>query len=181
MTIMRGSIGVTHRKGFWTHDQDAWFIQFGTQSRYNHTGIVTDVVYDSDTGKPSMVEVIEAAGGGVRKRWLKKGTKAASEWVFEDSEKITPAQREILASEAEKFMGWPYDYKDIAWFIWRFISGKFQQRPAKPQADEKVICSELVSWSMYAAGISPWPEVAFGSISPGDIADWIFCSESERV
>ncbi len=174
MAIIRGSIGVTHRKGFWTHDQDAWLIQIGTQSRYNHTAIVTTV-------RPGAVEIIEAADGGVRKRWIKSGTKEAGRWSFEDNDKISLQQREIIASEAEKFLGWPYDYKDILWFVWRFLSGKVRQRPAKPQADQKVICSELVSWSMYSAGISPWPEVNFGSISPGDIADWIFQQESERV
>lgn len=181
MTIIRGSIGVTHRPASWKVNLDAWIIQIGTQSRYNHTGIVTDVVYNSRTGRPDTVQVIEAAGGGVRKRWLPVGSKAAAEWVFEDSHRITPEQREILASEAEKFMGWPYDYSDIAWFVWRFLSGKVRRRPAKVQADEKVICSELVSWSMFAAGISPWPEVQFGDISPGDIADWIFRQESERL
>jgi len=165
-TPIVGSIAVTYRDASWTHNLDAWLIQVGTRSRFNHAAIVSAVVGDS-------ISVIEAAGKGVRERVLSKDE--LSRWRFESFDFITTAQREIIVAEARKYIGWPYDYSDILKFIRRFWTGKVTARSSgRPDyADDKVICSELAAWCMFVAGIDPWPTTAFGAVSPGDIAEWM--------
>jgi len=164
-----GSIAVTYRDASWTHNLDAWLIQVGTRSRFNHAAIVSHIEnYDKIT-------VIEAAGGGVRERVLTD--EELPRWRFESWHWITLPQRQAITTEARKQIGVPYDYLDILKFVRRFWTGKVEGH-TRDYSDGKLICSELVSWCLHKAGINPWPKIAFGAVSPGDIAEWIFDVEN---
>lgn len=169
MHPIAGSIAVEHNVAAWTHHLASFLIQVGTQSRYNHSAVVSRVEGGS-------VYIIEAWSSGVRERRLYRSEIA--HWRFEADASITATQRAEIVKAARGFMGEPYDYGDIVRFVWRFWTGKIRKRE-KGQSDGHVICSELVARAMYAAGINPWPGVAFDAVSPGDIADWMFSLTDE--
>lgn len=155
-----GSIGVEHGT--------AWAslaIQWGTRSRYNHTLVCESVQADGS------VVVIEAAGGGVRRRSI---TPDREVW---DDFHLTEDQRQVIVREAQRCIGFPYDWHDIASFIWRFNRVKITKKPYPDHPDGRLICSELVAWCLRQAGVDPMPGVAAGEVSPGDIADFMFRHE----
>lgn len=164
MRPVPGSVAVVHVPAGWTHNVEWYVIQTGTQSRYNHTGIVSRVVGEH-------VWVIAAEAGGVRERLLLP--EELPYWRFEADPTITSAQRERMVQEAQSLLGTPYDWMDILKFIVRFFIGRVTTE-RKDYADDRVICSELVAWCLYVAGIDPWPTTAFGAVSPGDVAEWMF-------
>lgn len=155
-----GSIGVESGKAW-----ESLAIQWGTRSRYNHV-TVCEEVHDDGT-----VTVIEASGGGVRRRKV-----PADRDVWDDVE-MTAKQRAIIVREAQRCIGIPYDWKDIASFIWRFNRVRITGKPYPDHPDNRLICSELGAWCLRQAGIDPWPGIAAGEISPGDVADWMFRSD----
>lgn len=159
-----GSVGVVHARAGWLKRFDCYVIQIGTQSRYNHTGIVSRVEDD-------MVAVIEAAPGGVRERILEPDE--LPDWRFEVDPSISPLQRVQMLAEARRLLGFPYDFMDILKFIFRFFTGRMTTT-RKDYSDDRVVCSELVAWCLHVTGIDPWPTTAFGAVSPGDIAEWMF-------
>lgn len=162
--IEPGYIGVQSvPNASWFHRRDAWLIQIGTRSRYNHTAIVR--VVDGNR-----IQVIEAAGGGVRLRWINGDDPI---WIFANPGLTYPQLYEMV-TEALCNIGFPYDYRDIAKFIVRFWTGKIPRRTKPDYADDRVICSELVAWCLHKAGVDPWPDRAYGAVSPGDIADYLF-------
>ncbi len=161
---LAGLVGVQHcPHASWSHRRDAWLIQIGTRSRFNHAGVA---VRTRDDGA---VEVIEAAGGGVRRRWVDPADKT---WLFVNPG-LNQLQRTVMVREAERNLGLAYDYGDIARFVLRFWTNKIPRRARPDYADDRVICSELVAWCLHVAGVDPWPDRAFGAVSPGDIADWL--------
>lgn len=161
MRVLPGYIGVQMRPAHWRGpNRDAWFIQIGTRSPWSHAAIAISEV------KAGRVHVIEAAGGGVRKRWINPTN---GEWMWFDFN-MSRQQAWRVVHEAYRNMGLPYDYMDIAKFVLRFWTNKIPRRTRPDYADDKVICSELVAWCLYRAGVDPWPDRAFGAVSPGDIA-----------
>ena len=173
-----GAIGVNRRESSWQHNVDAQLIKLGTLGRWSHAAIVTAVDPTS-----TRVRVTEAAGGGVRHRWIDALDPG---WRFDRVPWITTPMRQTIAVEADRYLGWPYDHVDIARFVWRFWTGKVPRRkPGRPDyADDRVICSELVAWCMYVASqkhteprLDAWPTTAFGAVSPNDISDWMFTEE----
>lgn len=166
MKPVPGSVAVVHADAGWRHNLDAYAIQIGTQSRFNHCAIVSRVILDRIT-------VVEAMGRGVRERVLHADE--LPHWRFEADPTISTAQRLQIVQEAERLIGTPYDYTDIAKFLVRFLVGRVTTEK-KDYADDRVVCSELVAWCLHVAGINPWPTTAFGAVSPGDVAEWMFAT-----
>ncbi len=169
--IVPGCVGVRRRPSSWTHNVDAHLIKLATFGRWNHAAVVTAV----DAGRVQITEAV--APGGVRRRWLRPG----EDWLFETLPTISPAQLARIAAEATALLGAPYDMADVLRFVWRFWTNKAPRRKRPDYADDRVICSELVAWSLHVAGIDPWPRVAYGAVSPNDIADWILREASHAV
>ena len=164
MKPVPGSVGVVHVPAGWLHSPEWYVIQIGTQSRYNHTAIVSWV--DGED-----IWVIEAAAGGVRERVLLP--EELPNWRFEADPTISSEQRAQMVLEADRLIGTPYDWMDILKFLVRFFIGRVSSK-RRDYADDRVICSELVAWCLHVAGIDPWPHTAYGAVSPGDVAEWMF-------
>jgi hypothetical protein len=158
--VQPGSIGVESSKHW-----QSLAIQWGTRSRYNHV-VVAETVHDDGT-----VTVIEARPGGAGRRTVK-----AEDEVWDDFE-LSPEQRQTIVRSAQECLGIPYDWRDIAGFIWRFNRVKRTGKPYPDHPDNRLICSELGSWVLRQARVDPVPGVACGEISPGDLADFMFRHE----
>jgi hypothetical protein len=124
-------------------------------------------------GHPELVGVIEASGGGVRRRWVRKDRCV---W---DTMQMSEAKRLVVVESARECINIPYNWWDIAKFALR-IGRTARRIPGPPYhydedfPDKRVICSELASWCLRQAGVDPLPGVRSADISPGDIADFLF-------
>lgn len=166
MRPVMGSVGVVYAVAGWRSHFDQYAIQIGTQSRYSHTALVSQV-------KGDQVWIIEADPKGVRQRVLHP--QELPYWRFEADPAISTGQRTRMVMEAETLVGTPYDWWDIVKFLVRFFIGRVTT-VRKDYADDKIICSELVSWCLHVGGIDPWPGTAYGAVSPGDVAEWMFAA-----
>lgn len=150
-----GDFGVTAGSG-WA----MWFVRLGTFSRYGHAAVAVE------TDALGGVTVIEAAGGGARRRRVAPGSFVWS------AAALTAQQRHAIVEAATGCLGLPYDWADIIRFIPRFWGARLRKR-SPDHADDRLICSELVVWVYRQAGVDLAPNVAAGDVSPGDLADWI--------
>lgn len=155
-----GSIGVVSEK-HWA----SLAIQWGTRSRYNHVVICESVNPDGT------VTVIEARPGGAGRAAYR-----ADGPVWDDFT-ISAFQRNQIVAAAQQCIGIPYDWVDIASFIWRFNRVKTGSKRYPDHPDNRLICSELGAWCLRQARIDPMPGISAGEISPGDLADFMFRHE----
>ena len=153
MTPVPGCIGVQRNASL-----VGLAIQFGTRSRWNHAGILEDVFPDG-TGA-----VLEAQPGGFRRTIVQ-----LSDWSFDPLD-LPLASRIAIVEFARQCMGLPYDWSDIASFVWRFNRVKIFDAPYPDHPDDRVICSEAAAWAFrMGTGLDPWPGIAANEISPGDV------------
>lgn len=157
-----GSIGVVSEPAFWLRHPVVFLIDAATDSRYDHTAIVTRV-----EGKG--VYVTEAWWPKVRFRKLRRWE--IKRWRFEADPRITPSQRAQIVRAANHHLGEGYDVLDLFRFVGWVLTGKRPER--KPERRDRIICSELVARALFAAGVNPWPKVAFEAVSPADVAEWM--------
>lgn len=159
MTVQLGDFGLQPGGGL-----AGWMVRLGTFSRYGHAAVVVNT---------SPLEIVEAAGAGARRR-----PADVSEFVWSRCP-LTLEQRTDIADEAIRCIGLPYDYRDIAGFVLRFLGARIRGRSGD-HADSRLICSELVAWCYRVAGheVAPSPDVAPGDVSPGDLADHLTRGEA---
>lgn len=142
----------------------------GTLSRYWHACVIVAVA--AGPGVPALaprrVEIVEAAQGGARTRWVNE-----DEFVWSRCD-LTDEQRGRIVAEALACLGLPYDWRDIARFLLRFFGSTIRGRSGD-HPDDRLICSELVAWCYRQAGheAAPSADIAPGDVSPGDLADHI--------
>lgn len=136
-----------------------WLIRLGTFSRWAHSSVVIGT---------DPLEIVEATPGGARQRLA-----TPDEFVWSRCG-LTTIQRQRIAAEAIACIGYPYDVKDIAGFVLRFFGATLRGKSGD-HADDRLICSELVTWCYRVAGheVAPSAQIAPGDVSPGDLADHI--------
>lgn len=158
-----GDFGLTKGSGL-----AMFVIRHGTASRYGHAAVAIGDAFGE------YVWIVEAMPEGARKRMAK-----VDEFVWSNLP-LTADQREAVAVYALQTEGIPYDWKAIIGFVIRFWKAKWSTG-SDDHADDRMICSELVAWAYREAGIDLAPGVAPGDVSPGDLADWLYRYNLERV
>lgn len=148
-----GDYGVVKTSG-WI----GFLIRVGTMARWNHT-----FIYIGD-GK-----IIEANPTGVE-------IKPVTEYpliAWNQHEVLTEKQRNRIVEEAQKLVGRPYGFLDIANLILRILGLKILANTSlltKMAERYGVICSELVALSYQAASITLVDKPA-NIVTPGDLAE----------
>jgi len=163
-----GDFGVAHGGGW-----PMWFVRLGTFSRYGHAAVCVDVETDTD-GHPAAVIIIEAHPHGVERRparprefrWSTGGPVDAL---------LTDKTRAGIIRTCYDTVGRGYDWPSVFGFLARFFGAKIRGYD-NDHADNKLFCSELVAWAFRVNGIDLFPNVAPGSVAPGDLVD--FCPRS---
>jgi hypothetical protein len=148
-----------------------WLVRLGTFSRYGHACEVIESQMSATQGF-SRVLIVEAAPGGVVKRWARDDE---FRWSTGGSIVPTPEQRARLVMRANTMIGKGYDWPSLARFIPRFFYAKYKGFTAD-HPDAKLFCSELVVWNRREEGIDMFPGIAPRDVSPGMLQD--FCPRS---
>lgn len=102
-------------------------IRAATESPYSHVGLVV-----ARDGQLEVLEAISRVSRTPLKRWIDRGS-GGRVTVLRDP-RLTPAQRDVIAAEAARYLGHRYD----PWFL-------FDNR--------EIYCSELVYLAYRASGI----------------------------
>lgn len=151
-----GDFGITAGGG-----APMWAVRLGTMSRYGHACICSGV---GDDG----LRIIEPMPGGCRRRVARAG-----EFVWSDVD-LDPAQRAAIIDYAATTVGIPYDWPAIAGFVARFWGAKVGIRGGdRPASGKHLMCSEMVVRAYRAAGVDMAPGKPAGSVSPGDLDQWL--------
>lgn len=158
-----GDFGVSHGGGL-----PMWFVRLGTFSRYGHAAVCVDVE-DRPDGAPAVI-IIEARPNGVARREARPGEFRWSTGGPLDAD-LTDKIRSGIIRTCYDTVGRGYDWPSIVGFLARFFGAKLKGHdPEHP--DNKLFCSELVAWSYRVNGIDLFPDVAPGSVAPGDLVDY---------
>lgn len=83
--------------------------------------------------------------------------------------KLTKEEEEALIREANQLLGKQYDYAQLLWHTLKIISGGRFKRINNPS---RLICSELVSRSLCAAGIVEEEDTLF-DLTPNELFDYL--------
>jgi hypothetical protein len=144
-----------------------WTIRLLTRSRVNHAGICLGDAY-----------TVEAqAAGAVRKVEHKVGSDVdfgVSLWVR--IERLAPGRSQLIADEAEKLLGTPYNFADLLAVAWACRNDPTGS-PVKPNGwqrrlmrDDRLICSQLVDLACLRARVHLFDDGRLpGAVTPGDI------------
>lgn len=148
-----GDYGVVKTKG-WVGK----LIRLGTMARWNHT-----FIYIGDGN------IIEANPTGVEIKPVTEYSLIA----WNQHEVLSDKQRMRIVEEAQKLVGRPYGFLDIANLILRILGLKILANTSllnKMAERYGVICSELVALSYKAASITLIDKPA-NIVTPGDLAE----------